>query len=83
LLRSNNGQADKLVVHGILVGIEVAPEINIETVINLVADTLMLTDGIGAVECEHLGEIEVLESQTEQPELPGLGEPTATTETKH
>lgn len=56
---SQNG---KLATHGFIVAVEVGGEaITIDALMDKLGDALRFVDGVGQVEIEHLGELDIIE----------------------
>jgi hypothetical protein len=63
-LLTNKVDQSQLVLNGFLLGIELTPETDVRTVMKAVGDMLTNFPGVGTVDLEHLGEIEIVGDQT-------------------
>lgn len=74
MLKNKDTVAGEVVlpVHGFLVAIEVEKGTDIDKIGNTLADTLMMIEGVGGLEVNHLGEIEVMSADQMGDDFPTL-----------
>jgi len=61
MLTGNTNKDDKLQVHGFLIGIEIEDGLDLERLMRKLGETLNWYPGVGTVDIEHLGKIEVID----------------------
>lgn len=61
MLQSGLNSSKALVTHGFVVAVEVEEGVDLDHLINKLSDSLRWVEGVGQVEIEHLGELDVIE----------------------
>lgn len=66
MLKGGNHQATPLLTHGFLVGVELEEGVQIDPIMNRLADSVSWIEGVGRVEIEHIGELDINKSLEEE-----------------
>lgn len=61
LLSNKTSKSEKLDVHGFLIGCEVEDGLDLDRLMKKIGETLNWYPGVGSVDIEHLGKIDVIE----------------------
>lgn len=63
MLKSTAGSPDTVTTHGFLLAVEMETSTDIEAVMNRLADGITMMEGVGSIDIEHLGAIDMFEEQ--------------------
>lgn len=65
MLKGNVNEPSELTVNGFLIAVELEKDVKIEEIANRLADGLSFIEGVGQVEVNHLGELELVPEESD------------------